>query len=148
MCDVSGAQWRSPVVLCPRQSKAGQADGESLEQMRVVWSGDLETGRLLGFRCGGRVVRDGVWSCPDVRWFIALARPCVLRRCSFGDERKVRYFTLIKRYWREGGQQEKSFLRTDLVTDPVALMLLLLAGFRLNVDGATASTRLSQFQNR
>ena len=29
MWDVSGAQRRSPVVLCPRRSEAGQADGES-----------------------------------------------------------------------------------------------------------------------
>lgn len=36
----------------------------------------------------------------------------------------------------------------DIETDPVAVLHLLLAEFRLDVDGATASTRLPQFQNR
>ncbi|KAF3540612.1 hypothetical protein F2Q69_00018892 [Brassica cretica] len=37
---------------------------------------------------------------------------------------------------------------TYLVTDPVAMLLLLYAGVRLNRGGVIASARLSQFQNR
>ncbi|KAH0874533.1 hypothetical protein HID58_071895, partial [Brassica napus] len=108
MWDVSGAQRRSPVVLCPRRSEAGQANGESgADASRVKWrSRDGPALRVLiaeldehfplvssvliaevvarGSAEGRVVVRGAV---PTWGWFNAVARP---------GEREVRYFTLIK----------------------------------------------------
>ncbi|KAF2595368.1 hypothetical protein F2Q70_00044456 [Brassica cretica] len=130
MWDVSGAQRRSPVVLCPRRSEAGQANGESgADASRVKWRSrdgpalrvliaeldehfPLVSSVLIAEAEGRVVVRGAV---PAWGWFSAVARPGVLRRCSFGDlgegSEVLHFDQTVLRHWLEGGQQEKSFLR-------------------------------------
>ncbi|KAF3523377.1 hypothetical protein F2Q69_00050099 [Brassica cretica] len=119
MWDVSGAQRRSPVVLCPRRSEAGQANGESgADASRVKWRSrdgpalrvliaeldehfPLVSSVLIAEAEGRVVVRGAV---PTWGWFSAVARP--------GEGSEVLHFDqTMLRHWLEGGQQEKSFLR-------------------------------------
>ncbi|WZZ73365.1 hypothetical protein YC2023_084735 [Brassica napus] len=121
MWDVSGAQRRSPVVLCPRRSEAGQADGESGADasrvkrrsrggsaLRVLIAELDEHFPLVSLvLIAEAVAREGpVVVCgavPAWGWFSAVARP--------GEGSEVLHFDqTVLRHWREGGQQEKSFL--------------------------------------
>ncbi|CAN6875304.1 unnamed protein product [Brassica oleracea] len=85
MWDVSGAQRRSPVVLCPRRSEAGQADGES----------GADASRVKRRSRGGSALRVLIAELDEHFPLVSLV--LIAEAVARGSEREVRYFTLIKR---------------------------------------------------